>query len=224
MHVLLFDIDGTLLNAGGSGQAAMEAVLAREFGASGPVVGIPTAGRTDRAITRDLFDYYGLPDHETSRSRFQEAYFAELPQHLSGREGVVLPGVRPLLATLTGRENVTLGLLTGNLARAARVKLEHFELHSYFGFGGYGDEHADRDDVARQARREVCRRLPEVPDERIWVIGDTPSDIRCARAINARVLAVATGIFRSDELSLHQPDVLLEDLSDLAGVLQSLGL
>lgn len=222
MHVLLFDIDGTLLNSGGSGQAAMEAVLAREFGASGPVEGIPTAGRTDRAITRDLFAYYGIPDEPDAWRRFHEAYFAELPQHLAGKQGVVLPGVRPLLRTLAEREGVTLGLLTGNLARAARVKLEHFELHSHFAFGGYGDIHADRDDVARQARLEVRLRLPEVPDEKIWVIGDTPADIRCARAINARVLAVATGIFTSDELSPHEPDVLLEDLSDLAAVLGSL--
>lgn len=224
MHVLLFDIDGTLLNAGGSGQAAMEAVLQREFGATGPVERIPTAGRTDRAITRDLFQYYGVPADEATWRRFQEAYYAELPRHLAGKEGVVLPGVRPLLASLTEREHVTLGLLTGNLAAAARVKLEHFHLHEHFEFGGYGDEHADRDDVARQARREVRQRLPEVPDDRVWVIGDTPADIRCARAINARVLAVATGVFAADELSPHAPDVLLQDLSDLPGVLRSLGL
>lgn len=223
MHVLLFDIDGTLLNSGGSGQAAMEAVLAREFGATRPVEGIPTAGRTDRAITRDLFAFYGIPDEADSWQRFHDAYFAELPLHLSGKQGVVLPGVRELLGALAVRERVSLGLLTGNLAHAAKLKLEHFDLHGHFCFGGYGDEHADRDDVARQARHEVRQRHPEVPDERIWVIGDTPSDIRCARAINARVLAVATGVFPAEELSPHEPDILLDDLSDVAGVLQALG-
>ena len=224
MLVLLFDIDGTLLNSGGSGQAAMEAVLQRDFGANRPVVGIATAGRTDRAITADLLTFCEVPTDELTRERFLAAYLAELPLHLARQQGVVLPGVRELLSALAGREDVVIGLLTGNFAEGARVKLAHFELHHHFAFGGYGDHHPDRDDVARVARELVRERHPHVVDERVWVIGDTPADIRCARAIGAKVLAVATGIYAAAELEPHAPDVLLQDLSDVPEVLKSFGL
>lgn len=213
MHVLLFDIDGTLLNAGGAGQAAMEAALAQEFGVTRPVEGIPTAGRTDYAISRDLFAYYGLDADESAWSRFLNSYFAQLPRHLSARPGMILPGVEALLQSLAARTDVALGLLTGNFASGARVKLEHFGLHEHFAFGSFGDQHAHRDDVAREALRLVRDQHPDAPIDRVWVIGDTPADIQCARAIGARVLAVATGIFPAAELAPHRPDVLRESLA-----------
>ena len=224
MNVFLFDIDGTLIDAGGAGQAAMEQSLAEEFGAVGPVSGISTAGRTDRAIAMDLFKFHGIEVTDDHWNRYLKSYFRLLPDSLQNRPGVILPGVRELLQSLGNRDNLKLGLLTGNFAEGARLKLDHYGLTQYFSVGGFGDEHLDRDDVARTAWQLVQGHHPRVELERVWVIGDTPSDIRCARAIGAKVLAVATGIFTAEDLGPHQPDMLLDDLSDATKWLQMAGL
>ena len=213
MNVLLFDIDGTLIDAGGAGQAAMEAALAEQFGADRPVTGISTAGRTDRAIAMDLFRFHEIEVNDAHWSRYLKSYFRLLPNSLHTRSGIVLPGVVALLERLRLRNDVLLGLLTGNFAEGAQLKLSHYGLDHHFQLGGFGDHHLDRDDVAREAYRVVKTRLPDVEPDRVWVIGDTPSDIRCGRAIGAKVLAVGTGIFSSKELEEHRPDVLLDDLS-----------
>lgn len=224
MNVFLFDIDGTLIDAGGAGQSAMEQSLAEEFGAVGPVSGISTAGRTDRAIAMDLFEFHGIEVTDDHWGRYLKSYFRLLPDSLQNRPGRILPGVPELLQTLANRDNLRLGLLTGNFAEGARLKLAHYGLSQHFSMGGYGDEHLDRDDVARMAWQLVQGRHPHVERDRVWVIGDTPSDIRCARAIGAKVLAVATGIFTAEELEPHQPDLLLDDLSDVTRWLQVTGL
>lgn len=224
MHVLLFDIDGTLLSSGGAGQSAMEAALRKEFLPTLPKVDIPTAGRTDRAICRDLFLQFGLEDRPEVWARFQAAYFSELPRHLERRNGMVLPGVRELLSRVSARDDILVGLLTGNFREGARLKLSHHGLDHHFRCGGYGDRHLDRDDVAREAWQAAREVAPHADIERTWVIGDTPSDIRCARAIGAKVLAVATGIFAVEDLSSHGPDVLRPDISDHDGVLREIGI
>jgi phosphoglycolate phosphatase-like HAD superfamily hydrolase len=215
MHVCFFDIDGTLLHSGGAGQAAMEAALLAEFGATDEPHGISTAGRTDRAIVADLMSFYGITSDEAVHERFLESYLSRLPTHLTTREGAVLPGVVELLAALDVRDDVLVGLLTGNYRLGAQAKLRHFGLDRYFRFGGYGDLHADRSDVAREAlvaAKEVYG--DELDLGRTWVIGDTPNDVVCGRAIGARVVAVSTGMYTSDELAASEPDYLFEDFSD----------
>jgi phosphoglycolate phosphatase-like HAD superfamily hydrolase len=129
----------------------------------------------------------------------------------------VLPGIAALLEHLGRRGDVAVGLLTGNVREGARLKLEHYNLFHHFAFGGFGDHHLERDDVAREARavaRWLCNGTTEL--EQIWVIGDTPLDISCARVIEARVLAVATGWHSVAELAEARPDLLVTDLSDAA--------
>ncbi len=223
MIACLFDIDGTLLASGGAGKAAMESALQEEFGIS-LKVHVPYSGRTDRAIARDLLRLHGIPDTLENWHRLRTAYLARLPQTLRSHQGHVLPGVQALLTELLGRPGVALGLLTGNIQAGAHTKLGHFQLIEHFSFGGYGDEHFDRDDVAREALRAVHGQLgPHVLPERVWVIGDTPLDVRCARAIGARVVAVATGVHTFEELSRTGPDLTLTDLSDASGFLDKLG-
>jgi len=224
MHVLLFDIDGTLLNTGGAGQQAMEQALASVFGVTRPTVGISAAGRTDRAITHDLFTYHGIEPLPELWQRFQQAYLEQLGEILPQLEGQVLPGIESLLETLSAREDVVLGLLTGNLAGGAELKLRHYGLHRYFVGGGFGDEHHDRDDVARMARAVIAEHCTfDIVDDRLWVVGDTPHDVRCGRAINARVAAVATGSFTLEQLRETNPDQLYADLSDPGPLLAALG-
>jgi phosphoglycolate phosphatase-like HAD superfamily hydrolase len=222
MHVFLFDIDGTLVSSGGAGKAAIEEALAEEFGVA--VRGeVPYSGRTDRAIARDLLHLHGLEDSPENRRRLVAAYLHRLPASLSRHTGRVLPGIAALLEHLSERDETAVGLLTGNLREGARLKLGHFGLHHHFGFGGYGDEHLDRDEVAREALAATRAHLNgQVCLERTWVIGDTPLDVRCARAIGVRVAAVATGWHTLAELEAAKPDLLLGDLSDAAPLLDRL--
>jgi phosphoglycolate phosphatase-like HAD superfamily hydrolase len=217
MHVCLFDIDGTLIASGGAGKSALEAGLAEEFGIRRPIETLQLSGRTDLAIVRDLLAMHGLEDTPEMRRRVIEAYLRHLPDCLKRSNGQVLPGIAALLERLSGRADVKLGLLTGNLREGARLKLGHFGLFEHFAFGGYGDHHLDRDDVARAALAEARRVLDgEVCPGRVWVIGDTPLDVRCARAIGAKAVAVLTGWHCREELEGCCPDLLLADLSDPA--------
>lgn len=222
MYICLFDIDGTLLSSGGAGKAAMEAALAAEFGVPADSAKVPYSGRTDRAITRDLFRLYGVAETPENWQRFRAAYLRLLPDCLACHQGKVLPGIAALLEHLAARSHFVLGLLTGNIRDGARLKLGHYGLFQHFAFGGFGDEHYDRDDVAREALAAVTRHLAgraHHPD-RLWVIGDTPLDVRCARAIGGKAVAVATGWHTLEQLAAEQPDVLLTDLADPAPLLE----
>lgn len=215
MNVCLFDIDGTLINSGGAGKAAMEAALRAEFGLSELRDGVPFSGRTDRAIGRDLFRLHGLVDGDDAWRRFVASYLHHLPDTLRRHPGRVLPGISGALKRLQDRGDIACGLLTGNFREGARIKLDHFGLNDHFSFGGFGDRHLDRDDVARDALRAAAEHLCAAPPcERIVVVGDTPLDVRCARAVGARVVAVATGWHAYEELKAAGPDLLVRDLSD----------
>ncbi len=216
-HVCLFDIDGTLIASGGAGKAALEAALTSEFGVTQLIEKLELSGRTDRAIVADLVHCHGLDPCPTTARRILDAYLRHLPESLARGSGRVLPGIAELLGQLRHRGDVAVGLLTGNIRAGARIKLGHFGLFDHFAFGGFGDDHLDRDDVAREAMREVRARFDgEVTPDRIWVIGDTPLDVRCARAVGARAVAVTTGWHTREQLAAHAPDLLLTDLADPA--------
>jgi phosphoglycolate phosphatase-like HAD superfamily hydrolase len=227
MHVCLFDIDGTLLNTGGAGLGAMQAALASEFGSAAAADDIPMAGRTDRAICADLFRRNGLAPTEAMWRRFITAYVRHLPQELAAREGLVLPGIPELLDELSAREDVLVGLLTGNFSEGARLKLEHYGLAGHFAFGGFGDEHQHRNDVARQALadfdRFAAREGHDIRRAQVWVIGDTPADVECGRAIRATVVAVCTGFYAMEALAAAEPDHLFVDLGEPERFLRLLG-
>jgi phosphoglycolate phosphatase-like HAD superfamily hydrolase len=215
MVVCLFDIDGTLISSGGAGKTALEKALASEFGIDSPIDRLQLSGRTDRAIVRDLFEMHSLAPSPDNWQRLLAGYLRHLPACLASHQGRVLPGIAALLDHLRERDGVVVGLLTGNVRDGARLKLGHYGIEHHFAFGGFGDLHLDRDDVAREALAAVHSRFNgTVTPEEIWVIGDTPLDVRCARCIGARVAAVGTGWHSRDELAAARPDLLLDDLSD----------
>lgn len=226
MHVCLFDIDGTLIQTSGAGRAALQQALLDEFGVTEPIRNEQVLGRTDRGIAAELFTQHGLGDTAENWDRLRECYLSHLPRALSEREGRILPGITRLLETLSGSaEQVVLGLLTGNTRRGAQLKLDHFGLFTHFRLGGFGDRHPLRDDVAREALQIVQEHLNgDVDLQQIWVIGDTPLDVRCARVIGARSIAVATGWHTAEQLDAERPDVVLENLDDTVRVLQHWGL
>ncbi len=215
MPIILFDIDGTLVRTGGAGKAAMESALRAAFGVSELRDEVPYSGRTDVAIGRDLLRVHGLDPSPANQQKLRETYLTHLPNSLKAKGGEVCPGVPELLTALAGRPGVVLGLLTGNVRAGARTKLSYFGLWDYFTCGGFGDEYSDRDDVARSALVSVREHLGgEVNPADVWVIGDTPLDVSCARAIGANAVAVATGWHPADELALCEPDLFFDDLSD----------
>lgn len=215
MKIILFDIDGTLLLTGRAGQGAIQTTVRELYGIE-KLADVKIQGQTDRGIARELFAAHDLEDSDENWQTFRECYAKNLEKELPQRDGYVLPGVREILEQLDAREDAILGLLTGNIEKGARLKLEHYDLMHFFSFGGYGDHHPVRDDVARTAKENAEQELGrQVAPDSIWVIGDTPNDIRCAKAIGARVLAVGTGGVELPELDSHDPDHCTADLSDV---------
>lgn len=216
MTTLLFDIDGTLLGSGGSGQVAMEKTLQQVFGIDRLEHDIPAAGRTDKAIVTDLFQWHDIETSEENWLAFQKAYFEVLPETLAQSIGAVLKGAAETLQTLFESREYRMGLLTGNFEKAAWIKLRSHQLDHPFEFGAFGDHHHARDDVARDAWTRLSAPPFNVKQpESVWIIGDTPADIQCARAMGARVIAVATGLFEEQVLKSHSPDVFVQDLTEI---------
>jgi phosphoglycolate phosphatase len=224
LRVCLFDIDGTLVSTGGAGKAAMDVALLEEFGVRKPIVPGSMSGRTDRGIAREQFALHGIDDSPENWRRLIAAYLRHLPRHLQERPGSVLPGILEVL-TILSRAEVSLGLLTGNVPDGARIKLTHYRLMDYFAFGSYGDRHLTRDEIAHEALRlSRAHWRADCCGDDLLVIGDTPLDVQCARAIGAPVVAVATGVHSCAELAATRPDVLLSDLSDPRPLLALAGL
>ena len=215
IRLILFDIDGTLIKTGGAGEKAFAKVCEGEFNIPDATRHLHFAGRTDPAIVRDFFEKFGIaatPEHFT---RFFSAYVIWLEKILGTLDGSVLPGVHELIAGFQAMSHrPVIGLLTGNIKQGAQLKLIHYRLWDLFTMGAYGDDHEDRNQVAAIARDRGSEMLgTKLRGEEILVIGDTPRDIQCARAIDAKVLAVATGTFSIDQLRELRPHWLLPTLA-----------
>lgn len=222
-RLFLFDIDGTLLQSGGAGEKALRLGIRDRFGLEEDLAGIEIAGRTDSGIARQFLAKHGLPASAENLEGFFEAYLNRLGQLLPHSSGRLLPGIRPLLEALHGQPDAALGLLTGNLARGAELKLTQYGIWHFFPFGAYADDHHDRNQLGHFARRRAFQHHGvDFQPQAIFVLGDTPHDITCARAIGARAVAIATGRYSRHELARCAPDLLFDDLSDLEGVLGAL--
>ncbi len=213
MNTILFDIDGTLIRTGGAGFRAMKIAMSQLFGIE-DIPSVEVQGRTDRGILDDLFRNVDL-DFAEHGEQFNQVYWEHLPNSLHESNGRVLPGVVELLTQLASLPGFALGILTGNARRAAEIKLEHFQLSPFFDFGGHGDHHACRNEVAELAQSAASTHLGRRFDPRkVWVVGDTVNDIACARAIKARVIAVETGGAAPDDLRAAKPDAQFESLAN----------
>jgi phosphoglycolate phosphatase-like HAD superfamily hydrolase len=222
--LLLWDIDGTLLDSRGAGMLALGAALHNAFGITDLLENIEYAGKTDGWIMRQIFAKVGLPATEENFARYIHSYIAVLPEEMARRRARVLPGVRDLLETTAGRSDFAQGLLTGNVRRGAEVKLRYHGLWQRFPFGAFGDDSEFRNELGPHAlRRAREHHGVDFAPERVWIIGDTGHDVECARAIGARALAVATGLHSADELSAHRPDAVLPDLSDTSAFWRIVG-
>ena len=224
--LVLFDIDGTLVLTGGAGIRAMNRAGETVLGIPELLDGIEVAGRTDWSILHDALGRAGHDLDDDLFARLRDEHHARLREEirLPGR-GVkaVMPGVRELLSALESRDDVLLGLLTGNFEEAARIKLEHFDLWRYFKCGAFGDDDPDRNALVPFAveRARGCG-LDGVEYADVLVVGDTPNDVACANAVGARPVAVATGNYSVDQLRHTGAPIVLHDLSDTEGFVRLL--
>ena len=218
VYAVLFDIDGTLLQTGGAGHVAFSETFRELFDIEEIPKGIPFAGRSDRAISLEIMQAVGIEPSDKNWQVFFDDYRQRLERVLREQEGRVLPGVFELLNELEQFEQVAVGLLTGNTEFGAQAKTGAYGLAGKFAFGGYGDVRTNRNDIAADALVAAQRFAQSHGDTGslcgTMVIGDTPADVECGRAIDAYVVAVATGGSSLDELDACKPDLLLADLTD----------
>jgi phosphoglycolate phosphatase-like HAD superfamily hydrolase len=214
VRLVLFDIDGTLVRTGGAGMKAFARTFTTEFNAVDGVERLNFAGRTDTSLVREFFRLYQIEPTPTNFERFFGRYVFWLDHLLRDSTTEVCPGVWELIRGLERLPQAPLlGLLTGNIRLGAEIKLRHFSLWDAFQTGAFGDDHEERDQIAAVAHQRGSRILgTKLRGDEVVVIGDTPLDIRCARAIGARALAVATGGAKLEELKQHQPDWAIADL------------
>jgi len=217
IRLVLFDIDGTLIRTGGAGVQAFAKVFETEFNAVDGFERLKFAGRTDVGLVREFFGFHAIPPTPENFKRFFERYVFWLDQILQESEGWVCPGVWEFIGDLRALpEPPVLGLLTGNFRLGAEIKLRHFNLWEIFEVGAFADDHEEGDQIAAIARERGGRILKRnLSGEEVLVVGDTPLDIRCARAIGAKALAVATGGYALEELKLHTPDWAAENLFEV---------
>jgi phosphoglycolate phosphatase-like HAD superfamily hydrolase len=218
-RLFLFDIDGTLITSGGAGEAALKDAMRSRFDVEEDLDGIILAGATDARIARELLEKHSIAVSAENVAALLDTYLGHLNERIGRHDGKLLPGIVPLLKVLSDRSDAVLALLTGNVIRGAEIKLTHYGVWDFFEFGAFADDHHDRNELGKFARaRALERHGEEFPPSRIYVIGDTPKDIECGRAIGACTVAIATGHYSSDQLRDHAPDFLFEDLSDTGRV------
>lgn len=228
-RIILFDIDGTLINAVRRPEyrGRIRSMLEDVFGTCGRIADVDFGGKTDLAIYREALECEGVtPDQIRERLPLMESHMVTLLDEMASTGEVyrLCAGVRELLDALRTDLRFVTSLLTGNVERLAEAKLRVASIHHYFQKrGAFGSDAEERDHLPAIAAQRINEHMGlTLAPEKFIIVGDTPRDIKCARHFGARVVAVASGQHTLEQLKAHTPDALLEDLSDTESVIKLL--
>lgn len=223
LHLLLFDIDGTLIRSAGAGKKAMERSFETIYGVQEGLRDIQMMGRTDPSILDDAIRIHHLDESQSKKDQFRNLYFKLLEEEIKiDRPGKkVCTGIHSLLQNLEKREDTMIGLLTGNWRQSGLIKLHHFGIDEFFKMGAFADDSPIRNDLPPVAIARA-EKLSEtsISRERVFIIGDTPLDIQCARSSGVKIVAVATGMHTVDQLADEKPDFLFNNFGDTKNFIQ----
>jgi phosphoglycolate phosphatase-like HAD superfamily hydrolase len=216
-RLIAFDIDGTLLLSGGAGMRALNRAFYEVTGAPDAMEGVNFFGMTDYAIIREMAEgHLDRPISDAEREEVRRLYAVHLPDELAHSPGFeIMPGVSDLIERLDADERVILGLATGNFEETAMLKLAAGRLDRFFHFGGFGSDSVSRPELTKLAvERGRALAGESLPDDAVFVVGDTVHDVRCGREAGARVIGVATGNTSEVQLQAEEPFAVLPDLTD----------
>lgn len=215
MKILFWDIDGTLMKTDRAGLYAFNEAATEMLNTTIDFSSIKTAGMTDCYIAGQVIQMAkGRQADPAEIVNLLKRYEELLPLHLAERKGTLMPYIREILHYFHNRNNVASLLLTGNTLLGANAKLRRYEIIQYFNFevSAFGDNCPDRLDLAADALAKATAHYPGIKSKDMFVIGDTPNDIRCGKAISANTIAVATGSYSRDELAAHSPWWVIDHL------------
>lgn len=222
--LILFDIDGTLVDTGRAGSRSLDIIFHEYFSIKNAFEKINMAGKTDIQIIKEGLSKHNLPSERRIINDLIELYLQTLSREINNNNRRIMPGVREVLELLNYfNDFFALGLLTGNIQRGARIKLEAFDLNKYFPFGAFGSDDEDRNKLLPHAIKrfeEICRKKVDYKD--CLIIGDTPRDIHCSKPYGAYCIAVATGPYSAVNLREAGADAVMDDLSNINYFIKSL--
>lgn len=222
MRLILFDIDGTLIDSGGAGVQALDLAMKELFSIENGFDGISMAGKTDTQIIKEGLIKHGI-SADGNVEVIVKVYLKHLGKQINNDRKHVKPGIYELLENLNRKREPGLGLLTGNLEQGARIKLGPFRLNGYFPAGAFGSDDEDRNNLLPIAVDRFEKLFQtKIKTDNCIIVGDTPRDVECAHVYGAMCIGVATGPYSFEDLIKARADYVFEDLSDNASLSQIL--
>ena len=218
IKTVLFDIDGTILNCNRAGKISLIEATREVFGTTGRMERVDFQGKTDPLILKESLESMGISqqDIEDKTDTLKDKYFAHLEKNIHNFEVYIYPGIMEILSILSERDDIILGLLTGNFTESAKIKLSRHDLNRFFPFGAFGDDAPIRDLLPDVAKKKISDMYGvDVDFSSTYIIGDTVYDVRCAKYAGAVSIAVATGWSDMETLQKENPDYCFDNLSDI---------